>query len=121
MILGIAALVAAYVLSQFYRAFLAVLAPVLGTEIGATPEDLAAASGLWFLAFAAMQIPVGAALDRLCPNGIDVNFENVGGKIMDTVIARLNDFSRMPLCGLISTYNATAPVPGTAAGKNESF
>ncbi len=67
MIAGIAALVAAYVLSQFYRAFLAVLAPVLGTEIGAAPEDLAAASGLWFLAFAAMQIPVGAALDRIGP------------------------------------------------------
>ncbi len=55
---------------------------------------------------------VGAALDRLCPNGIDINFENVGGAIMDDVIARLNDFSRMPLCGLISTYNATDPVPG---------
>jgi predicted MFS family arabinose efflux permease len=67
MIAGIAALVAAYVLSQFYRAFLAVLAPLLGTEIGAAPEDLAAASGLWFLAFAAMQIPVGAALDRIGP------------------------------------------------------
>ena len=55
---------------------------------------------------------VGAALDRLCPDGIDINFENVGGSIMDEVIGRLNDFSRMPLCGLISTYNATEPVPG---------
>lgn len=55
---------------------------------------------------------LGAGLDRHCPDGIDINFENVGGKIMDTVIARLNDFSRMPLCGLISTYNATEPVPG---------
>lgn len=55
---------------------------------------------------------VGAALDRHCPDGIDINFENVGGKIMDAVMARLNDFSRMPLCGLISTYNATNPVPG---------
>ncbi len=49
---------------------------------------------------------VGAALDRLCPNGIDVNFENVGGPIMDEVLARMNNFSRMPLCGLISTYNS---------------
>ncbi|MCZ8152827.1 MAG: MFS transporter, partial [Rhodobacteraceae bacterium] len=65
MIAGIAALVAAYVLSQFYRAFLAVLAPVLEVEIGAGAEDLAAASGLWFLVFAAMQIPVGSALDRV--------------------------------------------------------
>ena len=55
---------------------------------------------------------VGAALDKHCPDGIDINFENVGGQIMDEVIARLNDFSRMPLCGLISTYNATDPVPG---------
>ncbi|MEL6385946.1 MAG: NADP-dependent oxidoreductase [Pseudomonadota bacterium] len=55
---------------------------------------------------------VGAALDKHCPDGIDINFENVGGPIMDAVIARLNDFSRMPLCGLISGYNATEPVPG---------
>jgi hypothetical protein len=55
---------------------------------------------------------VGKALDKHCPNGIDINFENVGGEIMDAVIARLNDFSRMPLCGLISSYNLTAPVPG---------
>ena len=57
---GIACLVGAYVLSQFYRAFLAVLTPDLGRDLGATAGDLAWASGLWFLAFAAMQIPVGA-------------------------------------------------------------
>lgn len=65
--LGIAVLLAAYVLSQFYRAFLAVLAPVLAAEIGATADDLARANGIFFLAFAAMQIPVGAALDRIGP------------------------------------------------------
>ncbi len=65
--LGIACLFAAYVLSQFYRAFLAVLAPVLKTDLGASAEDLASASGLWFLVFAAMQVPVGAALDRVGP------------------------------------------------------
>lgn len=65
--IGIAILVLAYVLSQFYRAFLAVLSPVLGQDIGATPADLALSSGLWFLIFAAMQIPVGAALDRIGP------------------------------------------------------
>ncbi|QBY01878.1 MFS transporter [Rhodophyticola sp. CCM32] len=64
---GLAFLVLGYVLSQFYRAFLAVLAPVLGAEIGATPEDLARASGLWFAAFALMQIPVGWALDTIGP------------------------------------------------------
>lgn len=64
---GIAALIFAYVLSQFYRAFLAVLTGVLGRDIGATPDDLAAASGLWFLTFAVMQIPVGWALDTIGP------------------------------------------------------
>jgi NADPH-dependent curcumin reductase len=57
---------------------------------------------------------VAAALDRHCPDGIDINFENVGGPIMDAVMARMNNFSRMALCGMISTYNATGPVPGPA-------
>lgn len=67
MIAGIAALVAAYVLSQFYRAFLAVLTPVLGAEIGAMPDDLAFASGVLFLVFALAQLPIGSALDRVGP------------------------------------------------------
>ncbi len=58
---------AGYVLSQFYRAFLAVLAPVLKAEIGASASDLALSSGIWFLTFALMQIPVGIALDRIGP------------------------------------------------------
>lgn len=65
--LSIAFLVAGYVLSQFYRACLAVLTPVLKTELGATAEDLAVSLGLWYLAFALMQIPVGEALDRIGP------------------------------------------------------
>lgn len=64
---GIACLFAGFVLSQFYRTFLAVLTPVLKSDLGATAEDLAAASGLWFLIFAAMQVPVGMALDRIGP------------------------------------------------------
>ncbi len=50
---------------------------------------------------------VGAELDRLCPDGIDMNFENVGGDIMNAVTARLRLFGRMALCGMISTYNET--------------
>ncbi len=65
--LGIFFLVLGYFLSQFYRSFLAVLTPVLGADIGAQPADLSFASGLWFLVFAAMQIPVGWALDRFGP------------------------------------------------------
>ncbi|MES2550836.1 MAG: MFS transporter [Pseudomonadota bacterium] len=64
---GIAALVLAYVLSQFYRAFLAVMSPVLAADLGLSAADLASASGWWFLAFAAMQIPIGAWLDRVGP------------------------------------------------------
>lgn len=57
----------AYVLSQFFRAFLAVLTQALKSDLGTTPEDLAFASGLWFVSFAAMQIPVGWALDKFGP------------------------------------------------------
>ncbi len=64
---GIITLMLGYVLSQFYRAFLAVLTPVLETDLGASKADLATASGAWFLAFALMQIPVGEALDRIGP------------------------------------------------------
>ncbi|MFK7834619.1 MAG: MFS transporter [Sulfitobacter sp.] len=64
---GILTLGLAYVLSQFFRAFLAVLTEILETDIGATPDDLAFASGLWFLVFAACQIPIGAALDSIGP------------------------------------------------------
>lgn len=64
---GLILLFLAYVLSQFFRAFLAVLAGPLQADIGAGPDDLAFASGLWFLVFAAMQLPVGALLDRSGP------------------------------------------------------
>ena len=45
------------------------------------------------------------ALDRTCPDGIDVYFENVGGEIGDAVLDRLNPFARVPVCGAISGYN----------------
>ena len=64
---GLAVLVLGNVLSQFYRAFLAVLSPMLAADIGVTAEQLARASGLWFVAFALMQLPVGWALDRVGP------------------------------------------------------
>lgn len=55
---------------------------------------------------------VGAELDRLCPNGVDINFENVGGPIMDAVFSRLNMHGRMVLCGMISSYNSEGPMTG---------
>ena len=51
-------------------------------------------------------------LKAATPNGIDVDFENVGGDIMDAVFARLNFRARVALCGLISGYNDTEPPPG---------
>jgi NADPH-dependent curcumin reductase CurA len=50
---------------------------------------------------------VGAALDRLAPDGIDINFEQVGGEIMVEVVKRMRLFGRIALCGMISSYNAT--------------
>ena len=64
---GIAALAIGYVLSQFYRSFMAVLTPVLTGELGMTKVELSAASGAWFIAFALMQFAVGVSLDRLGP------------------------------------------------------
>jgi NADPH-dependent curcumin reductase len=55
---------------------------------------------------------VAQALKRECPKGIDVDFENVGGEILDAVLANVNLKARIALCGLISQYNAKGPVPG---------
>jgi hypothetical protein len=54
----------------------------------------------------------GAALDRLCPQGIDADFENVGGRIFHAVFARLNDFGRVAFCGAISEYQDAKPIAG---------
>jgi len=51
-------------------------------------------------------------LSAACPKGIDVYFENVGGTVTEAVMQLLNPFARIPLCGLISMYNATSPSPG---------
>jgi predicted MFS family arabinose efflux permease len=64
---GIVALGAAYVLSQFFRVFLAVLSPRLAVELDLDATALGWASAAWFIAFALMQIPLGVALDRLGP------------------------------------------------------
>ncbi len=46
-----------------------------------------------------------ARLEAATPDGVDVNFENVGGEIMDAVLHRMNLFGRVVLCGMISGYN----------------
>jgi NADPH-dependent curcumin reductase len=54
----------------------------------------------------------GAVLDRLCPQGIDSDFENVGGKIFHAVFARLNNFGRLAFCGAISEYQDAEAIAG---------
>ena len=54
----------------------------------------------------------GAVLDKLCPQGIDSDFENVGGKIFHAVFARLNNFGRLAFCGAISEYQDADPIAG---------
>lgn len=52
------------------------------------------------------------ALAEATPDGIDIYFENVGGRVFDAVMPRLNTFARIPVCGLIAQYNATELPPG---------
>lgn len=72
-------LVLGYLLSQFYRSFLAVLSGLLQVDVGVTADDLAFASGLWFLIFALTQLPVGWALDRFGPRRTTALMLGVGG------------------------------------------
>jgi hypothetical protein len=51
-------------------------------------------------------------LRAACPDGIDVYFENVGGKVFEAVLPLLNDFARIPVCGRIANYNLAEPPPG---------
>ena len=48
-------------------------------------------------------------LAKAVPKGVDVYFDNVGGPILDAVLPLMNNFGRIPLCGLVSQYNATEP------------
>jgi len=57
---------------------------------------------------------VKAALARLCPNGINVFFDNVGGDILEAALANLARGARIVICGAISQYNNTTPIKGPA-------
>ena len=52
------------------------------------------------------------ALADACPDGIDVYFENVGGKVLDAALGLMNVHGRIPVCGGIAHYNDTGPPPG---------
>ena len=51
-------------------------------------------------------------LDKYCPSGVNVYFDNVGGSITDSVINKLANYARVAVCGVISQYNLTAPESG---------
>jgi NADPH-dependent curcumin reductase len=61
---------------------------------------------------------VGTRLSELCPNGIDVFFDNVGGEVLNEVLARINLNARIVLCGSISKSDAATPRPGPANHSN---
>lgn len=52
------------------------------------------------------------AIAEVCPERVDIFFDNVGGKILDAALLNIDDFARIVFCGAISTYNATEPQPG---------
>ena len=52
------------------------------------------------------------AIAKACPDGVDVYFDNVGGTITDGVLANINKFARIVVCGSISVYNATSVPTG---------
>lgn len=56
-----------------------------------------------------------ARLEAATPDGVDVDFENVGGSIMDAVLMRMTQGGRVALCGMISSYNSPDKMPGDFA------
>jgi NADPH-dependent curcumin reductase len=57
-------------------------------------------------------------LGKVCPDGIDIYFENVGGKTLEAVLPMMNTFGRIPICGVISWYNSGGLGMGAGEGQN---
>ena len=68
------------------------------------PEGVSSARSRWDA--------VREGLRQHCPQGVDIYFDNVGGEILDTVLAKINLKARIIICGAISQYNATSAVAG---------
>ena len=102
-IIGLAALAFAYLLSMFYRTALAVIARMVAVDLNLDQAQLGALSSAWFIAFAAMQIPVGVLLDRYGPRrtvsglmGVAV----VGAIVFATATTRTSAIAGQALIGI---------------------
>lgn len=62
-----------------------------------------------------------AALEQACPNGIDIYFENVGGKVFEAVLPLLNHHARISICGMIASYGDTAAADDLFSAKDRWF
>ncbi|HEU0222260.1 MAG TPA: NADP-dependent oxidoreductase [Paracoccaceae bacterium] len=91
------------------------IARILGARavgIAGGPEKCRHAEALGFDACIDYRQPDFAArLDAACPDGIDVDFENVGGEILRTVFERMNRYGRVILCGLVAEYHELENMP----------
>ncbi|KAK9763048.1 hypothetical protein K7432_010640 [Basidiobolus ranarum] len=59
-------------------------------------------------AFNYKKVDLNQELSSSCPKGIDIYYENVGGKMLDAALEHCNDFARIPVCGMISQYNRSS-------------
>jgi len=59
---------------------------------------------------------LAAQLREACPSGVDIYFENVGGKVLYAVLPLLNPFARIPVCGMVAWYNLPGPPKGPDMG-----
>ncbi len=92
-----------YTLSQFYRSFLAVVAPDLARELTLSAADLGNISAAWFAAFALSQIPVGVALDRLGPRRsitAGLLIASVGAALLGRAHSAFDGIAAMALIGV---------------------
>lgn len=112
--LSIAILAFGYIMSQFYRAFLAVLSDDLSNDLGATPTELSLASGAWFVMFALAQFPVGIWLDRFGPRRMTAALFTlgVGGGVLLLALATTPEhlIAAMGLIGIGCSPVLMAPI-----------
>jgi len=101
---GIIVLSIAYILSHFYRSFLAVLSPALAAELALTPAQMSNALGAWFLAFALSQFLVGVLLDKIGPKWTTAGMFSVcaggGGLLFSASNSYFEIMSAMVLLGV---------------------